>query len=533
MFDINLEAMQALLKSRLGSALDALWQEVIDYRDSTLTDVTYRNKIIAIRKYFEKNTVPKFKEIVWKYVGLHIETVHPLDIFSTGSFCTMMYIDKKQGNYGGTIQIESVLNAEHLFKSSFLSKLMFKDKGPFTAEDLLKIANSYDKESGSIKTTVRNELQKWVNAEMGFDITTAFAIEDQLPKGSGISNLTASEITAIILHEIGHNLTLIEHAADCYARVSTFRYLEAAFSNANKDKPEEVLKLANSVADEVAKIDKVTAEKLREVAKKVGDDVETARKSDNSITYGRVVMVLTGLLEIVIGVKTSIYFAAWDLISGGQQSARFTTTYTEQHRKLSDIPVNERLATWQERKADEYAFTHGYGADIVSALDKLTKMMERRGLSEKAIANLNDIENQGKIFRLFKAIRLVAMLPLICGNYQYALYPAGSKRYVEMLRVTIQRLKQYSTNSEYIAKYISDCDRIIDIISKPGSDDEMTAKLYRVYDLFLKYCSIPSFLDWILHGRVRREIEDLVNDVEATGNSLLTYYGHKIQQIKN
>ena len=54
MFDINLEAMQALLKSRLGTALDALWQEVIDYRDSTLTDVTYRNKIIAIRKYFER-----------------------------------------------------------------------------------------------------------------------------------------------------------------------------------------------------------------------------------------------------------------------------------------------------------------------------------------------------------------------------------------------------------------------------------------------------------------------------------------------
>ena len=112
MFDINLEAMQALLKSRLGTALDALWQEVIDYRDSTLTDVTYRNKIIALRKYFEKNTVPKFKEIVWKYVGLHIETVHMLDIFSTGSFCTMMFIDKEQGKYGGAIQIESVLNAE-------------------------------------------------------------------------------------------------------------------------------------------------------------------------------------------------------------------------------------------------------------------------------------------------------------------------------------------------------------------------------------------------------------------------------------
>ena len=529
MFDINLESMQALIQSRLGKELDAIWQEVIDYRDTTLVDMNYRNKLRSLRNFFEKNSVPKFKAVVWKYVGLHIDSVKILDLATTGSFCTMMYMDKEAGRINGTLQIESIINADYLFKSSLGARYMFSDQKPFTADDLLKIADSFDKSTGGIKTAVRAELQKWISAEIGFDVTTAFMIEDQLPPNSGISNLTARELTGIMLHEIGHNMSLLEHASDCYARIATFRYLETAFINANKGNVGEVVSLAYGATTRIIeKADKQTADNIRGLADKIAKDIETSKKEQNEEYVTR---ALNGLVEIIIGCA-SIVSLLTSLVSGNQQTKRFANQWYEQHHKLCDIPVNERLATWMERKADEYAFSHGYGAEVVEALDKFTKFAARRGMSDKAIANLNEAENQGKIFRLFSALRIAATLPLIANNYSYALYPAGVQRYKEMLKVTIQKLKQYSTDPDYVAKYIKDCDRIINVIDHPSSDDEMTAKMYRVYDLFVKYCSLPSFIDWIVHGRVRRDIEDLVRDVETAGNSLLTYYGYKLQQLK-
>lgn len=528
MFDISLESMQALIQSRLGKELDAIWQDVIDYRDSTLADMSFKNKLRALRTYFEKHSVQKFKEVVWKYVGLHIDSVHILDILSTGSFCTWMYMDKEAGRMNGTFQIESIVNADYIFKSYPTFRISQSGNKPFTADDLLKIANSFDKNTGGIKTAVKAELSKWINAEIGFDVTTAFAIEDMLPPKSGVSNFTAREITAVILHELGHNLTLIEHAADCYARISTFRYLETAFKNANKNNPAEAIDLARKVSKEIEKIDKETSDNLNSIADKISTAVESNKNKDYGPNRDGVIV---GLIEIAMGILSWKYLIPISMAFGNQQGKRFANQWYEQHHKLSDIPVNERLATWMERKSDEYAFSHGYGAEIVSSLDKLTKFMARRGMSEKAIANLNDIEKQGKIFRLFKALRLIALLPAMAGTYSYSLYPAGVKRYKEVLRLTIQKLKQYSTDPEYVAKYIKDCEKIIEIIDHPSSADEMEAKLYRCYDLFMKYCSLPSFIDWIVHGRVRRDIEDLIRDVEAAGNSLLTYYGHKLQQI--
>ena len=75
MITISTEAMNAVAQSKLGRELDALWQNVIDYRDSELKDVSYVPKARAIKKYFQTNIVSKLKEVVWKNVGLHFSDV--------------------------------------------------------------------------------------------------------------------------------------------------------------------------------------------------------------------------------------------------------------------------------------------------------------------------------------------------------------------------------------------------------------------------------------------------------------------------
>ena len=78
---------------------------------------------------------------------------------------------------------------------------------------------------------------------------------------------------------------------------------------------------------------------------------------------------------------------------------------------------------------------------------------------------------------------------------------------------------------------MKDADYILSIVDNPDSRDEYIARLYRGYDIFMKYCSLPSFLDWLVNGRVKRELEEVLNDANDIGNNLLTYFGLKIQQM--
>lgn len=525
MITISTEAMNAVAQSKLGRELDALWQNVIDYRDSELKDVSYVPKARAIKKYFQTNIVSKLKEVVWKNVGLHFSDVWFEDMIYGNGFCTIMFFDPKDAdNYNATIQIESILNADYLIKS--IPGASSLDLNVLTADQLMKIANSYDTTTGGIKESAKIEIRKLVRSKLGFDLETAFMTEDRLAKNAGVGNFTAREITAIVLHEIGHTLTLVEHAADCYARISTFRYLEKAFTNANSSNIEEVSRLAEAAATKIeSRGDKTNADRIRQVSKKLKGDIQNAGASANATTVKK---SIGGLIESIFCLLVDPLVICTDIIAGNQQGKRFGN---DQKDKKSDLPINARLVTWMERKADEYAFTHGYGADQVSALSRLNASLSRLGKTEAQCRKINEAERLHKGIGLFASMRLLILAPLYASSYGYSLYPAGAKRLRELLNLSIQQLKANSTDAAAVAKYMKDCDFIIKMCDNPDSRDEAVARIYKGYDIFMKYVSLPSFFDWIVHGRVMRELDALIEDVNAIGNNLLTYYGFKLQQL--
>ena len=525
MFNFSLEAMQAVLQSRFGKELDAIWQEIIDYRDTSLADMSYNGKLSALKKFFRDNTAKKLVQCVWKNVGLHFTEVKITSLY-TGSFCTWIYIDKDGKELqDGTLQIEGILNADYIKRFFPIVAAAIKDDH-FTAEELMKIANSYDASSGAIKDSMKLQIRKFVNPTLGFDLELAFMLEDQLAKNSGLGNFTAREITAIILHEIGHTLTLVEHAGDAYARMASFNYLTSAFRKVNVDKPDQAIRLAEAVAVKVGKMgDSTNSDRLSKIANQLRNDINKAGASADPTVIKK---TIAGMFETVFCFLNDIIMVPLDVLFGSNVTKRLGN---DQSGKKSDLPLNRRLVTWQERKADEYAFTHGYGADQVSALDRLGKFFNRRGLSEKACRTLTEAENLHKDIGFFAKLHLLTLAPLYAGDYGYSLYPEGAKRFRELLNLTIQQIKQHCTDPEYVAKYMKDADYILSVVDNPDSRDEFIARLYRGYDIFMKYCSLPSFLDWLVNGRVKRELEEVLNDANDIGNNLLTYFGLKIQQM--
>ena len=520
-FTPSLEAMQAVPQSKLGVELEKLFQEVIDYRDNSLKGVGFSARAIALQSFFGKKIARRFMDIVYKNTGLNIEAVFFKGSFET-QFCTWICIQKgDELTARGTQQITSTLNGQ---ASEWITAMMGGNE--FTVDELIALAKSYDVEKGIIKPAHREQIKKIVRCAIGFDIALGFLSVDYLPKNSGAEYLTARELTAIMLHEIGHNLTLVEHAADLYARAATFRALEAYFKKTAT--VEKSIGLAKRVANIAASNGyQKDAAALLAAATQAEKDYQSTGQRLPAPTKASFIESTVGSAFYLLGIVLSGTLDV--LISDNTRT--FLRLRAGQKKKLADLPVSERMWTWQERKADEYAFTHGYGADQVTALEKITNFYGMIGKSEKDLEAMQQAETKGKSLGIFAKLRLLFWAMSTLGDFCYRSYPPTSERYREILNHTVRELKIHGASGEYVAKYIKDIETIltsIDNISKSDKYFELAQKKYR---LFLKYVSLKSFVAWFTNGRAEQELEELMSDIRQLSDNLLGYFEAKLKQI--
>lgn len=527
MFDmVATEAMAAQLQSKLGKSLDALWQDVIDFRDKNCLDMSRVNRFKTVRDYFHRNTVKKFCDIVWKEVGLWISEVSYIELWECG-FATLICIDKdldNHSNYGrGTLDIVNDLNGgyyERVYGGTIPEHL--------SANELIMLAESYDPVKGGILDSMKDKVRKLVRPKMLFDIRTGFCLEDFLPPNSGVKNFTAQELTAILLHEIGHTLTLVEHAADKFARISTFKYLTDTFIKQNGTNAEEAVALGKAAANVLVKNGQPeNAKKVTTMVTQFEKDMKKAGPNCNPTAKSKLVF---GLIGSLITIVFDVFFIAGNVLFGAN-TRRFNPA--EMKKKYGDIPCNYRLIEWQERKADEYAFSNGYGVHQVTALEKLHKLFARLGYSEKDIAKINLAEKLHKDISVFKKLRILILAPMITHDAHMYTYPYASRRFKEMMNLMIQQLKSHNADPEYVAKYMADIEETLRAIEDYNKCDEFVIKVCKGYDLLISYFSIPGFYDMLMHGRIKRELENLVDDINKLNNNLLFFYGEKFSQLAN
>ena len=524
MFDITTEAMASVLQSKLGKQLDALWQKVIDYRRDQLKDMSPKAQKDAIQQYFHANIVRPFMDIVYKETGLWINRVEYVTIKECG-FATCIFIgnddDPNYGKYGGTLWIKNI-------QDGGFTERTYHTKIPenLTPEQLIKLAESYDSTKGAIYPKLREEIKKICSANFYFDITTGFLMDVYLPKNGGIEPLTAQELTAIVLHELGHTLTMVEHAADVYSRISTYRYLEDQVTKGGMGSdPKQVIKLAKLAAEASRKRGRTDAADKTE---KMIADVEKAITTPGlSPTPQNVGTVIAGLFTIAFALINDIFILPLHIVFG--HTNRYNPN--DQKVKSGDIPFNTRLINWQERKADEYAFSHGYGRHIVTGLEKLHEVFARYGYSSKDLETIKKAKTLHKDISWFVKLQLIVLAPVIYGDMATYLYPPAEQRFKEMLDLLVQSLKAHGADPEYVKRVLADIERVRKAIDDFDKENSFTMKVRKTYDLFMSYLRISNWVDVIVHGRVLKEIEKLVTDIRGLNNNMLAYYGFKLQQI--
>jgi nitrate/nitrite-specific signal transduction histidine kinase len=187
--------------------------------------------------------------------------------------------------------------------------------------------------------------------------------------------------------------------------------------------------------------------------------------------------------------------------------------------------------TWAERAADAYAIRHGYGKDLVTGFDKTNKAYRFFGYSKEAVMAMIKAGRFETQLSLMDKLRINAMVPSIARSRLHGLYPSGADRYREIMKVSIQGLKANNANPEFVRRYIEDIEQMIKSIENYDETRGYMAKQEVRYKLMLKYLSVTSWIDIIVHGRVVPEIEQLIGQLDRLSNNLLSFYGEKFNQL--
>lgn len=363
---------------------------------------------LSIDKAQKSKEVSTLEQVIFDYSGINAKIV-----LDDGAFAATM---------------PPVTNANHIFKNDGYDGLFSMDSAN-KAMDLL--TKSIDHSSIDLKNSKVggkfSELKSIIYLGYSTLITN--------------KNFTIREVTAILLHEIGHNFTMLEF---------TNRFITT-----------------NQVLAIVSKsiMEKETIEQRSILIKKAGKIISDDEKA------------FVGYEEITdTKIITNVFIHA------------------SFKRAASELGLSVYDQTSMESLADNFAARHGYARDIVTGLDKAVKdySYEHKGTGARMFIMIMEIALYvGSVFVMTlpvawatapAAVMILILFSIMniagstYGNKDYT-YDTFKIRYKRLREQEIQRLKNTNISNEDKIFTLDSIEKIDSIISTIGSDDNWITKI--------------------------------------------------------
>jgi hypothetical protein len=170
-----------------------------------------------------------------------------------------------------------------------------------------------------------------------------------------LTPLDAEEIAAILLHELGHAITILEHLGDVYHRADVTQNTMAYLSTAASEQ---------TLQEVVSTVKKDPAEKDPDVEKATDD---LSEKQQGLLNFAPVVALIVGFF--MLGV-------IMEIIARMQKAASYGRI-NNSGEKTSDTVVTAANQAYIERIADEFVNRHGLGTAFATGLAKEAKYYEQ------------------------------------------------------------------------------------------------------------------------------------------------------------
>ena len=396
----GLEVINFQINSKLVTDLEAVFQEVIDFRDNLdlvacTSKASERNtRVKAVDEYCINVMRKKLRDVIFKHTNIDfnniILTTFPYDDTGTGL----------SGCFAIDLRLSDVTTAGHMMGEETSTSGSYKHSNEME-EEFRNLADLADKKNARFSAPRFGKSKFPISADLYFDPHSAFLIEDFVPENT-VENMTAGEIAAIVLHETGHMFTFGEHMRDFVYLSNYFNEskvsLKAKVTTNNISKiTEKLTSIKAMISAKVADMTKdtksgfftkATMEMFKTLDGAIDNGIDVVKALDKRISieegdgdweficdllFKIMFLVLDAIFTIGLAISATAVvtpIAVWlcDLIS--------VLTYTDERdgKKSSDVMAT-RANTYQfERWADEFVSRLGLSAELGAGLNKITKV---------------------------------------------------------------------------------------------------------------------------------------------------------------
>ena len=505
------EVIDFRTNSAFATELTNIFQECIEKRES-IQDV--KTRIKEVPKFFTDKSVSKIKAAIKKHTGLTCEKIVVSKHLSTCYACLMNFGDNEGVTSYDVIQRYSGLETPYMVKQY----MDYKKIKPATAAEMQVIADSLNRETGLFGVDKFRDNIK-CTMTLFFDPYTSFLVKEC--GHERLEYLLAPEITAIVLHEIGHMVSTLAHAADRCFRVQVYNRALEYFTQAASI--EEKSKYAKSL------LSKINDTKLSDQACKSIDQCTAVDKHSGSGSWvANAFNIFINLLLSVAAAAGGAAALAIDavLVYPLQELIDYRNIKFGDNGKLSDIGPSGKGAKVCEQFADEYVAKHGMSSWQISGLRKIFDIAFTSG-----VGGLLDARSGAISYYVAKIPFIVNTV--FCGDLTNGggLYDFQYQRGVHLMQELLKSFKSSNMSPEMVAFFVADYERCKkELTNKSGA-----IKLQNASQAFrdaVRYLAstLPAML---FTGRFTREYEILINKIETLTSNNLFYHATKLSMLKN
>lgn len=523
-FTQGCEAIDFQIRSKLYNDLVNIFQMGFEFRNTIDIGMVSNRGEVAIRNframemcnYVKKFLMPEFTKVVYMHTGLTVSKVQVHTDVNAGPI-GMFAVDL---SFGDVIAALGTMDRITGVSRNKLSKSM---------QEFMEVSKNFDTTTGKI-TNNKYGTDKKISVKMYFDALYAYCLHDFMSKHL-VEPLTASELAAVMLHEIGHALTVVERAGDYYFQQRRLtEHLNYVKQNEDVvDIVEDIYPVLKAGLKELVKNKDLNGKHIAflnralDTVKKATDSLQDI-PPDTSITIiSAIKMILKTLIMAIASMVLVFYQFTLICKLGAEMTASMRLSESFRVDKTSDTFSTAHNLRFMERMADEFVSRHGASAPLASGLSKLFK-------GYLSIGSIDSVTiRESFIFSLyFKLIGTIfRMIFGIIPNYTYE---ENYERLKRIAQNAITPLKQNDIPTWLRKDLIEDYELVLATTKDyKGIWDTDCMKSFEY--LLSCFFNPTMIIRNVTTGNLRRDYEKLSDKIDELMNNKLYYQANKILSL--
>lgn len=493
-----LETINFQHQSPLAKQLIALIQEMMDELDKTalqnpkyLSDSRLKGRVEKVTKYLTNNLSLKIEKLLREELNLNIKLTMLSDIVILNGACFVEYFEQDAKNED---------NSSFGLGLDFMSGLIPTDKENtkfYDIEFFKKQASDIDLTTGKLKSLSKDFV-------MHLLMYSSMFISKEVIDPNNLPPITAPEIASVILHEIGHALSFVEHCADMYYRTDIVQNTITYTNDLTDDK---------TIEDVVNKVEKETTDKT-------STGILVGLKSLKNLSiFTPILALLEIFLYIPLLIGATLTRFPIDAVYSVLNSSKI---------KTSDIVVTRNNASYSERVADEFVSRHGLAKEEVSAFVKINIFYDQ-GHQNMTIGEVADkFGTLSSICYSIKLLKTCFLYPLITlDTHTYDPLIMRLEQLVKDCYVAFKDDSLIHENREYYIDQVKSMEKFIDELKNSTS---MKIKQY-IFGVMSGIIHRTSALDAISTANLSADYDKLQQMTSGLIKNKLYYHAARLKSI--